>query len=290
MNKQHKQRKTNGDSMGFMGESEFPVLISHNTSTDYDILLDEVLSGPSEMRFAVQSLMKAKPEDSITVHISSPGGCLNSGQTFLHAMTQCAAPVHMNASGQICSMAALILSAADSFTIDPFASVMFHSVSFSTGGAATDVVSYSVFSKERAESLMSFYTVGILSAEELHDIYEHKKEIWLTSEQFIERFKRKMEARKRVFSFIEEETGMDLEDVTPEMYVKLMTLELEQADTWEDDEPLEEQNLEDMSIEDLETLVEQVNELLMEKYEERDTLEKDTEEFVQDGLKMDEQY
>lgn len=287
MNKQHKQRKTNGDSLEMYGESEYPVFGTQRVSTDYNIFIDSTLTSPQEMRLAVQAMMTAQPEDNITVHINSYGGCVDSGQTFLNATRYCNAPIHMIASGSICSMAAIILSCADSFSIDPFASVMFHSVSFSTGGPAHDVVSYSQFTKKRAESLMSFCCIGILTAQELEDIFERKREIWLDAQQFTDRFRRKLKAQEQLQNTVEQ-AGLDMADITPEMFVELMIEEMDNLQ--EDDEPLEEQNLEDMSIEDLETLADQVNELLLEKYEERDTLEEDTEEFVQDGLKMDEQY
>ena len=156
---QQKQRTPTrmGDTAGLLDDSEFPTFVHSKSSQTYSIFLDSAISGPQDMRYAVNSFLFATPDDEIIVHLNSGGGSVDGGLSFLNAMAQSQAPVTMLGSGTIASMAAIILCDAESFQLQPHTSIMFHSVQFGMAAEACDVVAYSKFTKQQSEDMMSYY-------------------------------------------------------------------------------------------------------------------------------------
>lgn len=227
LNKQKHIAPRFGDTGGLTEGTEFPVMVSHKVSNQYSIFLDNTLESPQEMRHAIQTFLVAQEQDNIFVFLNSPGGSVSSGQAFLNAMQQAEAPVTVIGSGDICSMGAIILSAAESFQLDPFASVMYHPCTSGYSGNFADIIGYAEFSKSRTELLLNYYTIGILTAAELQSIHEQKREIWLNTEEFTDRFIRKMQCQELLVEYLED-NDIPSSEVTPADYVEYMKIMLEQ--------------------------------------------------------------
>jgi len=227
-NKQQPKRfsRQNSDTTQIDTGSEFPVLVDTKQIHRFNIFIDNALHDCQEMRSAVQVLGMAQQDDFVTVHLNTPGGSVDSGLAFLNAMQQCEAPVHITGTGTIASMGAIILSACESFQLEPFSSIMYHSVSFGYASDAVDVVNYAKFTKEQSEQMMAYYCVGILSAQELDGIFNRKDVIWLNAEQFSERFRRKMQCQDLMMEFLDE-NDIPPSEVTPAKYVEYMKLVME---------------------------------------------------------------
>ena len=224
MNKQFK--RINGDTTSF-GEDSFPVFTAVKQTHRHTIFLDNHISGPEDMRYAVQTFLMAEPDDEIVVIASGPGGSVDGGLSFINAMVQCPAQVHFMGSGTLASMHAIILCASESFQLDPFANILFHSVSFGTAGPAIDVVEYSEFTKKSSEAMMEYYCIGVLTSDELTEIFKHKKEMWIDTKDFTERFRRKIKCQDRLSEYVEE-SGINTQDITPDVYVDLMKVMLKE--------------------------------------------------------------
>lgn len=240
MNKfaQQKQRTPArmGDSAGLYEDAEFPCFIHSKSSQTYSIFLDSVINGPSDMRYAINSFLFATPDDEIIVHLSSGGGSVDGGLSFLNAMAQSQAHVMMLGSGTIASMAAIILCDAESFQLQPHTSIMFHSVQFGMAAEACDVVAYSQFTKKQSEDMMTYYCLGVLTHEELDGIFNRKDVLWMNVEDFTNRFKRKMKAQDMLSDYVTQE-GISTQSVTPALYVDLMKLMLKEIEAEEAEKP-----------------------------------------------------
>lgn len=218
--------RTNGDTAGFGGnDGEFAVLTSQKVSNQYSIFIDNSLDTPQDMRYAIQVLATAQESDEVLMFLNSPGGSVDAAQALINVMMQCEAPITVIGSGTIASAAAIILSACESFQLDPFCSVMYHPCTGGYGGTMDDIVGYGTFQKKQTEDLLNYYAIGILTEEELRQIHVEKATIWLSTKDFTERFKRKMQAQERLSDYIEE-AGINPQEITPSVYISLMNVVL----------------------------------------------------------------
>lgn len=218
-------RPRSGDSTGFDQELEFPVLISERKTRIYRIFVDNFISSPQDFRWAVHCWAEATEDDEVYLQLSSPGGSVDGMLALLQAKNNSRALTHVVASGTIASAAAIILADSESYELDSFASVLFHSVSFGVGGKSIDNVEYSNFVHEHSKKLLEFYTIGCLTPSELNEIVQNKKEFWLSASDFAKRMQRKARCRSLVLQMVKDQ-GIDTETADTETYVELMTLAL----------------------------------------------------------------
>lgn len=230
MNKKFK--RTNGDSTGISADVEFPVFTSQKVINRHSIFIDNALDSPQDFRYALQTLAMAQEEDDVLVFLNSPGGSVDAAQAFINLMQQCEANITVIGSGTIASAAALILSASESFQLDPFCSVMYHPCTGGYGGTMDDIEGYGAFQKKQTENLLNYHAIGILTEEELRQIHVEKKTIWLDTESFTSRFRRKIKAQDALMEYIDE-AGIAQHNVTPAMYVDLMKIVLKDIEQQE---------------------------------------------------------
>lgn len=229
----NKFKRTNGDTAGFGGnDGEFAVLTSQKVSNQFSIFIDNSLDTPQDMRYAIQVLATAQESDEVLMFLNSPGGSVDAAQALINVMMQCEAPITVIGSGTIASAAAIILSACESFQLDPFCSVMYHPAQAGYGGTMDDIAGYGSFQKRQTEDLLNYYAIGILSEEELRQIHVEKATIWLNTKDFTERFKRKMKAQDMLSDYVDSE-GINPQAVTPSFYIDLMKIMLREIEEQE---------------------------------------------------------
>ena len=210
-----------GDTAGLDQGNEFAVSCVNRVSSLYTIYLDACIESPQDMRSACQVFAQAQQDDEVVVNLNTPGGSVDATQSFLLAANNCRAPVSYQASGTIASAGAIILSDAESYQLHPHSCILFHTASFGTYGPSIDNVEYSVFAKEQTEKFMSFYCAGILTKAELHEIFNLKKQMWITASDFNQRWARKQECREMLESLVEDGV-FDADEAGPEDYVEWM--------------------------------------------------------------------
>ena len=210
-----------GDTAGLDQGNEFAVSCVSRVSNLYTIYLDACIESPQDMRSACQVFTQASDDDEVIVNLNTPGGSVDATQSFLLAANGCRAHIFYQGSGTIASAGAIILSDAEEYQLHPHCSILFHTASFGTYGPSIDTLEYSLFAKEQMEKFMSFYCAGILTREELNDIYTHKKEMWMNSEEFNTRWVRKQACREAIDSLVEGGT-LDAENANTADYTEWM--------------------------------------------------------------------
>lgn len=174
-----------------LGKDINPFVVISNPSTyRHQIYIHNNLESPDELIAILDVLYQAGENDEVIIHLNSGGGAIDSLDTLLSAMAACPAHIHVIATGTIASAATFILLAADSFEVSPFATLLFHSCSFASYGKSIDNVEYVNFIHKESERLMRSYYKHIFSEEEIDNIILNKKELWLTSAEFQERFEK----------------------------------------------------------------------------------------------------
>lgn len=139
----------------------------------------------------VQAIKNTDEGDEIHLHLNSWGGSLNGLQSILSAIYSTEAVTIAYLDGAIFSACGILALHCDNIHVSPFAEFMVHFVSFATGGRSSDVVSHVEFVKRNSEKLFRDTYKNFLTPEEIEQCIHNGKEIWLDSEQIIERLQNK---------------------------------------------------------------------------------------------------
>lgn len=202
--------KTNKPRLGSeLGKGITPFVVLSNPATyRHQIYIHNNLEAPDELIAILDVLYQAQEGDQVIIHLNSGGGAIDSLDTLLSAMAACHADIHIVATGTIASAATFILLAGDSFEISPFAVLLFHACSFGVFGEAQDNLEYVQFVHKENERLMRSYYKHIFSEEEINDIIFNKRQFWMTSAEFEDRFE-KAKAQHIEDSKSEQKAAMD---------------------------------------------------------------------------------
>ena len=183
------------DEMIPMFKEQCEVSQSSMTYNAFDIYLDEEIKDPTYYRHAFQVLRSAQQGDLVRIHVSSPGGNLNSAIIFKNCIEACEADVIAIVEAEAYSAASLIALSCPGIEVKPYATMMCHSAAFGSGGIVQNVRDHVDFVGKHAESVMYEVYQDFLNPEELEDL-RRGREIWLDHKQIGERLDVMFEARQ----------------------------------------------------------------------------------------------
>lgn len=179
------------DDLIFPTINECPVAYDNGV---YDILLDEEIKQPSYYRNAYQALRCAKPDETVRIIISTPGGNLTSAIIFKNLIEDCVADVIGVLEGEAFSAGSMILLSCPNIRIQPYTTLMCHSAAFGSTGIVQQVRDHVEFTGRHAETVMEEVYKDFLSPEEFSDL-KKGVEIWLDYDQISQRLEKMFEAR-----------------------------------------------------------------------------------------------
>lgn len=191
--------------------SMFPVsqrLVSFTVSNVY--LLGGV-DDSSDFIAACEVLNTSEEGDIVMIHLQSPGGCVSSGDMLLHAIQTAqerGVEVHCVATGLCASLATWILLACNSFELAAGFHALIHSGSVGGGGTFGEFQAYSKFYGSYLESRLRQIYEGFLTEEEVTEVIEGK-DMWLTPEQWVERF----QVREKYFEALSTQVADDEQEM-----------------------------------------------------------------------------
>lgn len=197
----------------------------------YDYPINGEIGEVSKYQGLFDVLHTATENDMVLLHITTPGGSLLTAQKICAEIASAVCTVVGVVVGECASAGTLIALSCDSLDIDPDASFLFHTMSYGTEGMAPHIESYVEHSKEVMQRLCERHYTGILTEEEIKSLLRGDQ-LWLFGDEVKNRID---ELRKKEAP---EEGEEDL---------------------------LDEQRLEDMSVEELEDLMDQINDVLSSK-------------------------
>lgn len=138
----------------------------------------------------------ATDDDQVEIHLACcPGGSVDAGDSFIHAMKKCKAPIHIIASGGVHSMGSQILLIADSFELsDGFCSLI-HAGQDGAYGTVPEYHAKSAFDLEfRTRKFKEAYQY-FLSEEEIDNVLKGQ-DLWLDGQAWCDRAVRASEMFK----------------------------------------------------------------------------------------------
>lgn len=180
------------DGWGFESPEPFDVTVQTDVRHTFKIKLFGPIEEASQFNYAIEAFERATETDRVLVHLSSPGGNVDATDTFLSAMSNCAAPVHIMASGGCHSAATIILLNAPSFTLSDNFNALIHNGSTGSYGKASDFKAESRFTTDFMDNLMRKTYEGFLSEDEIEQLL-NGKDFWMGPQEFCDRYERRSE-------------------------------------------------------------------------------------------------
>ena len=177
-------------------------------STDYSVSIIDTIETMSDVEDVLFALSIAEEQDTVTINLNCNGGNVYVGDSIIHAMNNCKAPVRVIASGVVASFATFILLEANQFEISPFCEILCHSASFGSYGKMHDTKEHVDFSYKQCKRLLEHYYRHFLTEEEINDMVVNKREIWMDADEFVTRYEKRNQA------YLEEQSEENNEEFT----------------------------------------------------------------------------
>lgn len=186
----------NARSSHFSNEPlEYNVAYFPNKRGKYVITIDSAIESVSQFSTAIQVMDNAHEEDEIEIRLSCPGGSVDAGDSMIHSMRKCEAPIHILASGGVHSMASQILLECDSFELSDGFHSLIHAGYDGSGGTVAEYNAKSAFDMQfRNKKFREAYKY-FLSDEEITQMLLGR-DVWVDAEGWCERAMHRMECQK----------------------------------------------------------------------------------------------
>jgi len=165
----------------------FPVtVLEAEDSRVFNIFIFKAIEEPTQFIGAIEAFLTATEKDHVIVHLSTPGGCMDSTDTFLNALKSCRAPVTFIATGGCHSAGTMILMHADDVHFSDGFNALVHCGSTGSGGTTAEYRAASKFNITLMEKALASCYKGFMTDDEIQSLLEGK-DFWFNAEEFKER-------------------------------------------------------------------------------------------------------
>lgn len=188
-------------------------------------MIDEIGEAKSYLKW-FDVLQSAGEDDLVIVHVNSPGGYLDTAVQLITQIKTSDAQVVCQIESQCCSAATMIALACQGLICYPHAYMMIHTSSGCSFGKQSDIRIQEDFYNKWLEKFFKDIYKDFLSPVEIDSVL-NGKDIWLNTDEVMERFHRKVdiinkenakiqrkeqEHMKKINSFVEKLKKADMSD------------------------------------------------------------------------------
>ena len=165
-------------------------------SNNYDYYINNEIGDASDYSDWFHQIRNANEQDTITIHINSPGGDLFTTIQFLMALSESQAHIIASVEGMCMSAATLIFLMCDEFRISPYSMFMFHNYSGMTHGKGGEMFDTLVHERKWSENLFTKLYTNFMTQSEIKSLLDNK-DIWMDTEEVIKRLKTRIELNNK---------------------------------------------------------------------------------------------
>lgn len=169
---------------------------SKNISQLHEFYLVGSIGSPDEYVDWFDVIRNAGPADTVKIYINSTGGDLYTAIQFLRVMVESEAEIITSVEGACMSAATMIFLAGHKFEITPYSMFMFHNYSGGVVGKGAEMHDQIVYERKWSQQFLKDIYANFLTPDEIQAILDNK-DLWLTTEEVIERAKGLMEYRQK---------------------------------------------------------------------------------------------
>ena len=161
---------------------------------DLEYYLSGPITSPEDYVEWFHEIRNAGPSDTVRIYINSPGGVVDTAIQFMRVLGETEAEVTCSIEGSCMSAATMVFLCADAFEITPHSLFMVHNYSGGMFGKGAELYDQAVFERKWSTNFMHEVYKNFLTPEEI-DIVLNNKDLWMTSDEVLERCTRLMKAR-----------------------------------------------------------------------------------------------
>lgn len=180
---------------------------SKTTARHYEFYLTGEILEATEYVEWFDTIRSASINDTVTIYINSCGGDLYTAIQFLRVLAESNAEIICSVEGACMSAATMVFLAADTFQVTPHSLFMFHNYSAGVFGKGGEMFDQLQFERAWSEAFLTDVYRDFLTETEVKEML-HNKDIWMTSQQVIERLNVLLKARAKN----QEETEIEVPD------------------------------------------------------------------------------
>lgn len=177
------------------------------TQMAFECRIDDDFEHPSQFADLVSVLENANEGDHVRISLCTDGGALHSILPLLGAMEMTQAHVHVHAASDVASAGTFLLMRAHSVSMNDYVTVMFHEVSFGSGGTGSRVAGHVAHTMKSSQKIIRDMYQHFFSEDELEKLLSGK-EYYMDRDEFVERYEKRMEA---LYDASDEPCGNDCE-------------------------------------------------------------------------------
>ena len=164
-------------------------------SKDFDYYLDGYIVEPSAYRELLYCLDSMQEHDTLTMHINSGGGRLDSSMQLTSAMNDCQGKVTAVVSGMAASGASLIALQAPNIIITPNSQMMLHNAFYGVRGKEGEILSKVKFSEKYLDKVIHQAYDGFLTETEIKHL-KIGQDFYFDSTEIMERLEKRQRAHE----------------------------------------------------------------------------------------------
>lgn len=193
-----------------------------------DYFLSDTIEEKSDYYDFLRAVNAASQYDEIHIHINNYGGDLDAAIQIYYSLVKSKARVIISVEGACMSAATVIMLSADEIEFCPWSSIMIHAYSDGVIGKYQEIQSSSDFRKEWFIKFMNDIYGEFLTKKEISQIMSGK-DLWMSSDDAIVRFKKIFKKREREYSRIRKENENTIKKIN-DIYSESIKSNIDEGD------------------------------------------------------------
>ena len=144
---------------------------------------------PAKYTDMVHRIRTAGPNDTVHIHLNTPGGLVSTGVQLISALRACQGHVVTHLEGEACSMGALLFLTADEMVVYDDSLLMFHNYSGAAFGKGHELTSTVEATNKWYTKLANTVCTPFLTDYEMKNIFAGA-DLWMLSDEVETRLKK----------------------------------------------------------------------------------------------------
>lgn len=155
-----------------------------------EAFITEEIQEPCIYNELYHRLNTAGSEDTVILHLNTPGGMIDSAFMIIDAIKNSKARVECRLSGTVASAGTIIALACDTVNVADHTAFMIHNYSAGLHGKGHEMKARQSFMDSQLNSAFKEFYHGFLTEDEMEDVIDGK-DMWLSKDEVVERLSAK---------------------------------------------------------------------------------------------------
>lgn len=170
----------------------------------YEFYLSGAITAPEDYVEWFDTIRNATENDTVKIYINSQGGVVDTAIQFMRVLSETDAHVICSIEGSCMSAATMVFLCAQEFEITPFSLFMMHNYSGGMFGKGAELYDQAVFERKWSTEYFRYIYKDFLEESEITSLLDNK-DIWLSSDEVMERCQKLANARGKAVEATSEE-------------------------------------------------------------------------------------